>query len=485
MRRGRSTSSPCVIRDCVTSSRTSLRCTWKRPCAATSSAVARISSSDDVGTVARPTRNRLRRDRAAAAASASCSATTCSSGRGFGSSAAPYETSPRSPSRSSPSTTPGVTGSGPGAMHIMSATVVTPDSAISAPRSRVPTSAISRVTHGSSGPVTCTNHSHSVWVSPIPDTSASLKCPWQLTNPGTRIPVPSPTTGASGMRVAQRRERPDGRDPGAGDGHRAVADLADRPAREHVPGPDEPDVGHVGLHDRMPSKPDRRIDELVGHQLLGRQPLLDRLALGREHRPEDLDHAGDPGGVEVAQRGVGTVTDDLAVAHRRRGEAGQPGGVAPDGAGVGLHRRHDHVVGPGRVGRVRHLGALHDRDELRQARGQGVLVRGPDRQRLPVHRVAGVGDQLQLGVVAAPLTQLALVDVGLGRGEARDGHVAAGGDPARRAAVVAAVDLLRCAAARRPAGTACRCRSGSRAPARPCSRGRRSCGRRGASPGPT
>ena len=83
-------------------------------------------------------------------------------------------------------------------MHIMSATVVTPDSAISAPRSSVPTSAISRVTHGSSGPVTCMNHSHSVWVSPIPDTSASLKCPWQLTKPGTRIPVPSPTTGAAG-----------------------------------------------------------------------------------------------------------------------------------------------------------------------------------------------------------------------------------------------------------------------------------------------
>ena len=111
-------------------------------------------------------------------------------------------------------------------MHIMSATVVIPDSAISAPRSSVPTSAISRVTHGSSGPVTCTNHSHSVWVSPIPDTSASLKCPWQLTSPGARMPVPSPTTGAAGMRGAQRGERPDRGDPRAGDGHRAVAHLA-------------------------------------------------------------------------------------------------------------------------------------------------------------------------------------------------------------------------------------------------------------------
>ena len=143
-------------------------------------------------------------------------------------------------------------------MHIMSATVVTPDSAISAPRSSVPTSAISRVTHGSSGPVTCTNHSHSVWVSPIPDTSASLKCPWQLTNPGARIPVPSPTTAAVGYVAAQRRERPDGRDPGARDGDRAVAHLARRPAGEDVPGPDEPDVVAAGSRGRQARSTGRR-----------------------------------------------------------------------------------------------------------------------------------------------------------------------------------------------------------------------------------
>jgi hypothetical protein len=189
---------PRAIRDWVTSSRTSCRCTCSRGWSPSSLTVASISSSEEAGTVASPTRNRVRRDAAAAPASASCSASTCSSGRGLLSSCAPYETSPRRPSRSSASTTPGTAGSGPGAWQNMSAAVVTPDSAISAPLSRVPTSASSRVRYGSIGPLTWTNHSHSVCVSPMPLTRPSEKWPWQETKPGQRMPPPSPTTSASG-----------------------------------------------------------------------------------------------------------------------------------------------------------------------------------------------------------------------------------------------------------------------------------------------
>ena len=57
--------------------------------------------------------------------------------------------------------------------------------------------------------------------------------------PGVRMPVPSPTTSASGKSRRSRSVRPDRGDPLAGDRDRAVAQVPVRPGGEHVPGPDE------------------------------------------------------------------------------------------------------------------------------------------------------------------------------------------------------------------------------------------------------
>ena len=121
----------------------------------------------------------------------------------------------------------------------MSATVVTPDSAISAPLSSVPTYAISRVRYGSIGPVTWTNHSQSVCVSPIPVTRPSEKCPWRADEAGGEDA--GAVADHLGVRevAAQPLVRPDRGDPLAGDRDRAVAQVPVGPGGEHVPGPDE------------------------------------------------------------------------------------------------------------------------------------------------------------------------------------------------------------------------------------------------------
>ena len=151
--------------------------------------------------VARPTRKPMRSLRAQCSASARCSSTICptSSERSpVGESAAPKETTPRSPISVRPSTDPRLTPAPRFMCPNMSFTHVTPLETSSMPLRSAPTWAISRSSCTEAGTITAGAQSKSDRVSPIPGISASLRWVWALTKPGTTSPCSSPTTSASG-----------------------------------------------------------------------------------------------------------------------------------------------------------------------------------------------------------------------------------------------------------------------------------------------
>ena len=128
----------------------------------------------------------------------------------------------------------------------MSATVVIPDSAISAPRSIVPTSAISRVTHGSIGPATCTNHSHKRVGLADPRHQRLGEVPVAADEAGHEDAGAVAHHGRCRVLRAQLGERPHRGDPAARHDDGTVAHLPGGPAGEHMPGADEPDRAAAG-----------------------------------------------------------------------------------------------------------------------------------------------------------------------------------------------------------------------------------------------
>ena len=80
----------------------------------------------------------------------------------------------------------------------MSLTVVTPLCSSSIAFRTVPSSAISAVSRSPTGVTIRLPHSKRVSSDPIPGINASERWVWAFTSPGVTIPVPSPTTAASG-----------------------------------------------------------------------------------------------------------------------------------------------------------------------------------------------------------------------------------------------------------------------------------------------
>src|SRR6266498_1935307 len=185
---------------------------------------------------------------------------------------------------------------------------------------------------------------------------------------------------------------------------------------------------------------DRRVDELVGDDVLWRQARLHRLLLRGVDRADDVDGPLDAAHVEVAQGLIAAVADDAELELLLRGELGE----------VLVHRvlglivlveLDDQLVHRVGVLDVVDLRLLEHRHQPLQAVRELALVGRTDRQRRGVDRVAGVVDELE-GDRLLPLRELVLVDERLAGGEALLGDLPARGDVAVRRPGVAAVHLV-------------------------------------------
>ena len=154
---------------------------------------------------------------------------------------------------------------------------------------------------------------------------------------------------------------------------------------------------------------------------------------------EEGDHLVDTVHVEVADGVVGTVPDqtqlELGVVRVLR----HSWAVLPEAVERG-HDLHDLGVGGGRVGCVVHLGLLHHGHEQLPTVSVSLDDVGLGGQQLRVHLQAGVVDQHEVDRLA-PVLELVLVLVGLGRCESLLDQVALGDEPGGRP-VVGGVDLV-------------------------------------------